>query len=49
MALIFDLGFGCAGGGGGSANLTTLDVTPLTNAQSILPNTGYDGFSLVNV
>ena len=50
MALIFDLGFGCSGGGGGgSANLTTLDVTPMITAQSILPNTGYDGFSLVNV
>ena len=37
------------GGGGGSANLTTLDVTPMTNYQSISPEEGYDGFSLVNV
>ena len=48
MSLIFK-GIYLGGGGGGSANLTTLDVTPMTNYQSISPEEGYDGFSLVNV
>lgn len=48
MSLIFK-GIYLGGGGGGSANLTTLDVTPMINYQSISPEEGYDGFSLVNV
>lgn len=48
MSLIFK-GIYLGGSGGGSANLTTLDVTPMTNYQSISPEEGYDGFSLVNV
>lgn len=48
MSLVFK-GIYLGGSGGGSANLTTLDVTPMTNYQSISPEEGYDGFSLVNV
>ena len=48
MSLIFK-GIYLGGGGSGSANLTSLDVTPMTNYQSISPEEGYDGFSLVNV
>lgn len=49
MGLYFDISSITPTTGGGGANLTTLDVTPSVNAQSILPNTGYNGFSLVNV
>lgn len=36
-------------GGGGSANLTTLNVTPSTSSQQITPTSPIDGYDEVNV
>ena len=36
-------------GGGGGANLTTLNVTPSTSAQQLTPTSPVDGWDVVNV
>lgn len=36
-------------GGGGGANLTTLNATPTTSAQTITPESPYDGFDEVKI
>lgn len=36
-------------GGGGGSNLTTLNATPTTSAQTITPESPYNGFDKVNI